>query len=446
MYGKTIFALSSGHPPAGVCVIRVSGPKARDSLKKLANIKNPIPRKMVKCDFILPNDKNVIIDSGLSVWFPGPKSFTGEDCAELHIHGSVAVVKATLAALEDMRDFELAEAGEFTRRAFENGKLNLSEVEGLSDLIASQTEKQRLQALKQLSGELGTLCQKWQNHLKAALAEMEATIDFSDEDLPDKLDTGAREQLQKVYEDIRGYLLDNRSGEIIREGINIAILGAPNVGKSSLLNTFAHKDAAIVSKTEGTTRDIIEVPMDMGGYPVILADTAGLRKGDSAIEVEGVKRALKRAKQSDIQLIVFDGQEWPHLESRTLNLLSETAIGVLNKIDIVSRPIDRKKMDEHGLIGISTKTGEGINKLISAMIDMIEKQYGLGEATVITRARHRDALEKCDIHLGRAINAVGSELWSEDVRLALRELGKIVGQVGVEDLLDMIFLEFCIGK
>jgi len=382
----------------------------------------------------------------MAVWFPGPASFTGEDCVEFHVHGGRAVVSAVLAALGGLPGLRLAEPGEFSKRAFENGKLDLSAAEGLADLIAAETEAQRAQALRQLEGGLGDLCLDWQSRLKAALAHMEATIDFSDEDLPDTLDDGARQDLVVVGDEIKASLADGGRGQRIRDGVYVAIVGPPNAGKSSLLNCLAAREVAIVSEHAGTTRDVVEVHLDLGGYAVTVADTAGLRDSEDAIEREGVRRALDRAQQADIRLVVLDGAEWPKTDDMASNLLTESTLGIVNKVDLMEGAPAVFDLDGRSLIGTSVITGEGIECLLAALKKALEERYGRGETAVVTRARHRDALQACCGHVDRALSVTGAELWAEDLRLAMRELGRVVGQVGVEDVLDVIFSEFCIGK
>lgn len=440
MPDATIYAVSSGQPPAGVCVIRISGPRAGVALTQMTGIVNAPPRRLVRCAIHAPATPDELIDDALVAWFPGPASFTGDDCAELHVHGGRAVVAAVLAALSSLPEFALAEPGAFSRRAFENGKLDLSEAEGLADLIAAETEAQRKQALRQLEGRLGSLCLDWQGRLKSALAHMEATIDFSDEELPDTLAGGARETLSAVRAEIIRHLDDGGRGELVRDGVRIAIVGPPNAGKSSLLNCLAARDAAIVSEQAGTTRDVIEVHLDLGGFQAIVADTAGLRNSDDVVEQEGVRRAMDRAENADIRLVVFDGAQWPQRDPMATALLDDSALGIVNKTDLIAGQIDAP------LFGVSVKTGEGIEPFLDSLGAMIAARASGSENAVVTRARHREALMDCCDNLHRSLLATGAELWAEDLRLAMRALGRVIGQVGVEDVLDVIFSEFCIGK
>jgi tRNA modification GTPase len=448
MTSPTIFALSSGHPPSGIAVVRVSGDRAGAVIGALCDGDPPKARLMARRRLCRPGNPSDVLDDALVVWMPGPNTFTGEDCAEFHVHGGRAVVAAVLDALGSISGLRMAQPGEFSRRAYENGKLDLSEAEGLADLIAAETEAQRRQALRQLDGSLGEQCLNWQNELKGALAHMEATIDFSDEDLPDSLDTGARDRIEGVLRQVQKSLDDANRGERLRDGLRVAIVGPPNAGKSSLLNLLAGREAAIVSEHAGTTRDIIEVHMEIGGYSVALSDTAGLRDSadtTDAIEQEGVRRAHAQAENADFRIVVFDGVTWPTHDPLSAAWLGDDALGVVNKTDILDQPADFQ-LNEIALAGISVHTGEGVDALLGGLEEKIAARWGQAEGAIITRARHREALSNCADHLDRTLKASGSELWAEDLRLAMRALGRVVGQVGVEDVLDVIFSEFCIGK
>jgi tRNA modification GTPase len=324
--------------------------------------------------------------------------------------------------------------------------MDLTEAEAIADLVHAETEAQRRQALRQMEGALGDLYMGWRERLVRILAYMEASIDFADEDLPPEIAKRQMQDLQKLQADIILHLDDNHRGERLREGFSIAILGPPNSGKSSLLNALARREAAIVSATAGTTRDVIEVHLDLGGYPVILADTAGLRESADAIESEGVRRALARAEQADLKLLVFDGAAWPQLDKTTLALMDSNAIAVVNKLD-------RVRGSGFGVQGggpyllVSAHTGEGLQDLLERLTREIETRFGVvSGAPSLTRARHREALEECRDHIERALQALQTELCAEDIRLAMRSLSRITGHVGVEDLLDIIFHDFCIGK
>ncbi|HEX2115729.1 MAG TPA: tRNA uridine-5-carboxymethylaminomethyl(34) synthesis GTPase MnmE [Alphaproteobacteria bacterium] len=448
--GDTIFAPATAAGRAGVAVIRISGPRAGEALTELTG-RLPQPRVATWSQFT-DRAQGSVIDDGLALWFPAPRSFTGEDVAELHVHGSRAVLAALMALLGRL-GLRLAEAGEFTRRAFDAGKLDLAQVEGLADLIAAETEAQRRQARRQLDGVLGAMTEGWRARLLRMLAHAEAEIDFPDEDLPGGLIAGLGADIDLLAAEIRAHLADAR-GERLREGLSIAILGPPNAGKSSLLNALARREAAIVSATAGTTRDVIEVQLDLGGYPVTVADTAGLRalpeaaEGHAAIESEGIRRALARAEAADLKLLVLDATAGEPDESIT-GLIDTDTLVVLNKIDAVphAQPIVAGQIWR-----VSVKTGEGLPKLLDALSGETAKRLALqdGAAPLVTRARHRAALEECVAALERAheltVRLAEPELVAEDLRLATRALGRITGRVAVDDILDVVFREFCIGK
>lgn len=443
---KTIYAPATASGPAGVAVFRVSGPAAAGALKKLSNQNTlPLPRTASLRALFHPLTKD-ILDRALVIWFPAPHSFTGEDVVELHTHGGRAVTQAVTEALSALPDCRLAEPGEFTRRAFENGRMDLTEAEAIADLVHAETEAQRRQALRQMQGALGKLYNDWHEKLARILAYMEAAIDFADEDLPADMVEQQLAHLKKLRDEIAHHLDDNHRGERLREGLSIAILGPPNAGKSSLLNALARRDVAIVSSTAGTTRDVIEVHMDLGGYPVLLADTAGLRESVDAVENEGVRRALQRAEQADLKLLVFDGAHWPEPDGTTFELIDDHSIMVVNKSDQVKN----KWFVVQGIgepLFLSAQSGDGLPELLKTLTQEIEKHFGVvNEAPSLTRARHREALEECANHIARALKVAQTDMRAEDIRLAMRSLGRITGRVGVEDLLDIIFRDFCIGK
>ncbi|NTU77668.1 MAG: tRNA uridine-5-carboxymethylaminomethyl(34) synthesis GTPase MnmE, partial [Alphaproteobacteria bacterium] len=381
----TIFALASAPGRAGVAVVRLSGPEAGKALRALSLPNElPVPRKAERRALVDP-ESGELIDRALVLWFPAPHSFTGEDVAELQIHGGRAILQALTEVLRKRPRLRLAEPGEFSRRAFENDKLDLTEVEAIADLVDAETTAQRRQALRQLEGELGRLYGLWAERLKQLLAHIEATIDFAEDELP--ADLAARQQgnLKSLTEDIESHLDDGHRGERLREGFTVALLGPPNAGKSSLLNALARREAAIVAPTPGTTRDIIEVHLDLGGYPVTLADTAGLREGGDAIENEGVCRAKARAEKADLKLLVFDGALWPTLDETTQALKDDDAIAIVNKTDVIQTP---KKA---GYAFVSAKTGEGLEGLVAEIIRVLDLRFAsLGQPS-LTRARHRAA-------------------------------------------------------
>ncbi len=438
----TIFALSSAAGRAGLAVIRISGPGAGAALERLTGAVLPDPRHAARAVLRNP-ESDETLDDGIVLWFPAPYSYTGEDVAELHIHGGVAVVAAVLDSLAAQPGLRLAEPGEFTRRAFLAGKIDLTAAEGLIDLIDAETAAQRRQALRQADGELGRLYDGWRTRLLALLAHFEAAIDFVDEPIPDSLEREVRRGILSVEDELTQHLDDNRRGERLREGVYIAILGAPNVGKSSLLNLLSRRDAAIVSSTAGTTRDVVEVRLDLQGYPVTLADTAGLRDGGDAIEAEGVRRARDRAAQADLKLVLFDLTASPDAASRAL--IDSDTIVLFNKSDLNDGDMPATGGGA-ARYAVSVKTGAGIDPFLSALTEAVRERMGPSDTPAITRTRHRSALRDCRDALARAASASQSELAAEDLRLAVRALGRITGAVDVEDLLDVIFRDFCIGK
>ncbi len=439
---STIFALSSAKGRAGICVFRVSGPATRVAVEALTGAPVPAPRQAALRDISMHD--GTLIDRGLVLWFEGPHSFTGEDVAEFHVHGGPAVIGALTRRLSELPDLRPADAGEFTRRAFMAGKLDLTEAEGLADLINAETEQQRRLALRQLQGGLKEQYERWRNDLVRALAHLEATIDFVDEELPDDLATNVRPRVAKLGNEIDAHLADDRRGEIVRDGFTVVILGAPNVGKSSLLNALARRDVAIVSSVPGTTRDTIEVDLDLGGYAVTLIDTAGLRDTTDAIESEGIKRARAKAQHADVRLGVIDAAASP-IDSRVSRELSEGDAVVLNKCDAITPSTQMVAAPLHQM-RISAKTGAGIGELLAWLEAQVVARAGGSESMPMTRARHREALVDARAALTRFDNAQALDIAAEDLRIAARALGRITGRVDVEDLLDVIFREFCIGK
>ena len=380
-----------------------------------------------------------MLDDALALWFPGPGSVTGEDVAELHLHGSRAVLAAVMAALKG-QGLRLAEPGEFTRRAFLNGKLDLVQAEAVADIAAAETEAQRRQALRQLDGHLGELYRGWADRLLRLLAHLEAAIDFPDEDLPPEIEADIAAGTAALAGEIARHLADGHRGERLRDGIAVAIVGPPNAGKSSLLNQLARREAAITSPIAGTTRDVIEVAIDLAGYPVILADTAGLRDSADAVEQEGLRRALARAEAAEMRLFVFNAERPRDAEGAAAWPGPDTLI-VANKVDLVA---SRDRLPDR-VHAVSALTGEGVPELIATLAARVAATYDIA-APLLTRARHREALEGAEAALRRSLAADLPELRAEDLRLAWRNLGHITGRVDVEDLLDVIFADFCLGK
>jgi tRNA modification GTPase len=435
----TIYAPATAAGRAAIAIIRLSGPAAGAALVALCGAL-PLPRVARHVRLVDPTSGEPI-DDGLALWFTGPRSVTGEDVAELHVHGSRAVLAAIIAALR-RHGLRLAEPGEFTRRAFLNGKLDLTQAEAIADLTAAETEAQRRQALRQLDGRLGALYRGWSERLLRLLAHLEAAIDFPDEDLPPEIEARVATDTQLLAREIAAHLADGNCGERLRDGIAVAILGPPNAGKSSLLNQLARREAAITSPVAGTTRDVIEVAVDLAGYPVVLADTAGLRDSADLIEQEGLRRALARAEAADLRLFVFDAtrpedaagaEQWPGPDT----------LVVANKSDLMPKPSPALRGE--GALSVSALTGAGIGDLVAVLAGRIAERYD-GAAPVLTRARHREALEIAEDALHRSLAAPLPELRAEDLRLAWRSLGHITGRVDVEDLLDVIFADFCLGK
>jgi tRNA modification GTPase len=441
MKPETIVALASGAGRAGVAVIRVSGPQAGPVLRALTQADPPSARVATLSALRAPATGE-LLDEALTLWFPAPGSFTGEDVAELHVHGGAAVIEAVIGACLGRPDVRPAEPGEFTRRAFEHGKLDLAEAEGLADLVDAETEGQRRQALRQAKGALSALYERWRTQLIEAAALIEAEIDFPDEDLPDELSRRAGPILQTLADDMAKHLAEHR-GERIRDGYRIAIIGPPNAGKSSLLNALAQREAAIVSEIPGTTRDVVEVRLVLAGYPVWVADTAGLREAADAIEAEGVRRALARAEEADLRIGLVEVSADPPaslisaLQSGDLLLRSKSDLGQLGR-----RPVTPE------VKAVSVVTGEGLAELHDLLVARVSEALGREEAPALTRARHRRRLEEARAALLRAIPALeqGPELAAEDVRVAAHAIGRLTGRIDVEDLLDEIFSSFCIGK
>ena len=443
MSGETIFALSSGGRRAAIAVVRVSGSAAGAALARIGGALPPAPRQAALRRFRHP-DTGDVIDRGLALWFPGPDSATGEDIAEFHVHGGPAVLRALVQALAALPGLRPAEPGEFTRRAFEAGRLDLTEAEGIADLVAAETEAQRRQALRQMEGALHHLYDGWRDRLMALMAHVEAAIDFSDQDLDGDPLAAAGPRLAALEAEVAAHLDDSHRGERLRTGFTIAIVGVPNAGKSSLLNRLAGREAAIVSTRAGTTRDVVEVRLDLAGWPVTLADTAGLRESRDEIESEGVRRALARAASADLTLVVFDGTLRPEACPRSLALLDDAALPVLNKSDLLSGPAPA--IGDRTALAVSCLTGAGIGSLLERLAAEIARRYPVGADPALTRARHRQAVIECRLALARALAGPVDERLAEELRLAARALGRITGRVDIEAVLDLVFRDFCIGK
>ena len=440
----TIYALSSGPGISGVAVIRISGKETSEILKILTKKGLPKPREATIKKIIDPNSSE-LIDEGIILWFPGPESYTGEDMAELHTHGSKAVIDAIHKALEDTKKCRIAEPGEFTKIAFQNGKINLLKAESISDLISSETEIQRKQAINIMTGKSSKIYDDLRGRLIRALSNIEAKIDFPEEEIPEKIINEIKKNVDYVIEKIQKILNDQKVGERIREGFKIAIVGPTNAGKSSLLNHLSNRDVAIVSEIAGTTRDVIEVHLNINGYPVVLSDTAGIRKSKNEIEKKGIKLALKKAEEADLNLIVIEPKNL-EFTGFLKDLIKPNSILVINKCDLkeVILTEQMKKIDH---VIISVKNNTNLENLILKIKSKLKGKFIQTEEIIITRERHRQNLEQCLQNLVNFKNQKNDfDKAAEDLRLATRHLGMIVGKVDVEEILGSIFNDFCIGK
>jgi tRNA modification GTPase len=440
---QTIFALSSGRPPSAIAIVRVSGPQAGPVLAALAG-KKPL-RRMATRALLRATDQQPI-DDAVVLWFPGPASATGEDVAEFHIHGGRAVLAAIFAALAGFENVRAAEPGEFTRRGFENGKLDLTEAEGLDDLIHADTDRQRRQALRQLKGLLGDKARAWRTQIIEASALIEAGIDFSDEgDVPAELIAPALAKIKVLLGEIEEVLAAQGQSERLRDGLVVAIAGPPNVGKSTLMNQLARREVAIVSPHAGTTRDIIEVQLDLDGYPVTVIDTAGIRETEDPVEQEGVRRARARAAEADLVLWLADAPEGAIRHDGAAPVWV-----VRNKIDldVAGEPEIPKLGQPRAGFRISASRGDGLPELISSLVGFARDYFGGNEGGLISRTRQRLLLQEAAASLHRSMDVVGKgeELAAEELRAAAHSLGRLLGRVDVEDILDVIFREFCVGK
>jgi len=442
----TIYALSTGPGISGVAIVRISGPEASKAIKLLTKKDLPTPR-IATLRKINNINTSELIDEGIIIWFPGPESYTGEDMAEFHVHGGKAIVLALQNELSKMENFRLAEPGEFTKIAFQNGKINLLKAEGVADLISAETEMQRLQAVKIMKGNSAEKFDNLREKLLKILSFVEAKIDFPEEDLPDENIQQIKKVSTDVLNQIKKILNDQKVGEIIREGFKIAIVGPTNAGKSSLLNNLSNRDVAIVSEIAGTTRDVIEAHLNIDGYPVIISDTAGIRNSKDEIEKKGIKLSLDRAENADLKLVVVDAKS-VDLSGFLNDLLKDNAILVVNKSDLINGELDPKvKKLDHVLI--SLKENLNLDKLISKIKNKLKTKFIVNEDILITRERHRQHLVQCSDNLRNFIEKNEKKDFdkgAEDLRLATRHLGMIVGKVDVEEILGSIFNDFCIGK
>jgi tRNA modification GTPase len=442
----TIYALSTGPGVSGVAIVRISGPEASKAIKLLTKKDLPTPR-IATLRKINNINTSELIDEGIIIWFPGPESYTGEDMVEVHVHGGKAIVLAIQNELSKIKNFRLAEPGEFTKKAFQNGKINLLKAEGIADLISAETEIQRLQAVKIMKGNSAQIFDNLREKLLKILSYVEAKIDFPEEDLPNENIQQIKNDSTEVLNQIKKILNDQKVGEIIREGFKIAIVGPTNAGKSSLLNNLSNRDVAIVSEIAGTTRDVIETHLNVDGYPVIISDTAGIRNSKDEIEKKGIKLSLNKAENADLKLVVVDAKSID-LSGFLNDLLKENAILVVNKSDLIKGELDPevRKLDH---VLISLKKNLNLDKLISKIKNKLKTRFIANEDILITRERHRQHLVQCSDNLANFLEKNDKKDFdkaAEDLRLATRHLGMIVGKVDVEEILGSIFNDFCIGK
>jgi len=442
----TIYALSTGPGVSGVAIIRISGPEVSKVIEKLTGKKTP-PARIATLRKINNTNTSELIDEGIIIWFPGPESYTGEDMAELHVHGGKAVVLAVQEAISNIENCRLAEPGEFTKLAFQNGKINLLKAESIADLISAETEIQRKQAVRIMNGTASTKFNELREKLLKILSFVEAKIDFPDEDLPDENIKKIKKNSNDVLIEIKKILDDQKVGEIIREGFKIAIVGPTNAGKSSLLNNLSNREVAIVSEIAGTTRDVVETHLNIDGYPVIISDTAGIRDSKDEIEKKGIKLSLNKAKNADLKLVVVDAKNID-LSEFLNDLLKKDAILVVNKSDLLKGELD-PKINKFNHVLISLKDNSNIDKLITKIKNNLKNKFITEEDILITRERHRQHLKQCEDHLKfflKKNDIKDFDKGAEDLRLATRHLGMIVGKVDVEEILGSIFKDFCIGK
>ena len=440
----TIFAPITAIAKSAIIVLRISGDKTEECLQYLGVKTKLADRKAQLC--LLKNPHNgEVIDQALITFFANPHSFTGEDVAEIAVHGSIYIVKKITELLPEVRGVRMAEAGEFSKRAFLNGKMDLVQAEAIVDLIESETKLQHNQALRQLQGELGKIYDNWRAELIKITANIEAFIDFPDEDLPQNIIDDLENRVTNLIAQIKEHLNDNQRGEKIRQGLSLAIIGSPNVGKSSLINYLAKSEVAIVSEIAGTTRDVIDVHLNISGVPVVISDTAGIRATEDLIEKEGVKIALQKAELADLKILIIDIN---NLENFSDNLADENTIIVVNKIDLGEINFAQIKGIKlhHQPIFISLKEKTNLEILLNELEKRVKNLASLGSSPLITRARYRQSLLEVINNLSQFSLSKNIEFAAEDLRLTIREIGKITGKVEVDDILDVIFTGFCIGK
>ncbi len=441
----SIYALSSGRGPSGIAIVRISGKETLKICKDLTNLKEIKSNQVNFCKFYDPKNDNLIDPEALLLWFPGPNSYTGEDLAELQIHGSNAVINALLRVLSEQKNCRLAEPGEFTKIAFQNDKIDLLKAESIGDLIHSETELQRQQAVKLVQGNASNYYNDLREKIIRSLAFIEAKIDFAEEDLPEKVLKDAYKSIKEIHLEITKAIEDNKIGEKIRDGFRVSITGEVNAGKSSLLNLLSKREVAIVSEEAGTTRDIIETYLNLDGYPVIIADTAGIRETKNEVEKKGISLALGKSKEADLNIVVIDNSS-KKINKEIQNMINEDTIVFLNKSDIEDKQNHKFAVDT---ILASVKNNKNIDKLINLVKAKLSKKFTSNNSTLITRERHRVKLNDCLEEINKFLKKDQNkdlELAAEDLRMATRHLGSIVGKVDVEEILGSIFKDFCIGK
>ena len=440
-----IYALSSGRGPSGIAIIRISGKETLNICKNLTKLMKIKANEVNFCKFYDTKNGNIIDPEALLLWFPGPNSYTGEDLAELQIHGSNAVIEALLRALSEQKNCRLAEPGEFTKLAFQNNKIDLLKAESIGDLINAETELQRQQAVKLVQGNVSNYYNDLREKIIKSLAYIEAKIDFAEDDLPEKVLQAAHKSIKEIHEEISKVIEDNRIGEKIRDGFRVSITGEVNAGKSSLLNLLSKREVAIVSDEAGTTRDVIETYLNLDGYPVILADTAGIRETKNEIEKKGITLALGKFKEADLNILVIDNTT-TSINKEIKKMINKDTIILLNKSDIQDKQNHKFDVDT---ILVSIKKNKNIDKMINKIKETLGKKFSSNNSALITRERHRVKLNECLKEIDKFLKKDQNkdlELAAEDLRMATRHLGSIVGKVDVEEILGSIFKDFCIGK
>ena len=440
-----IYALSSGRGPSGIAILRLSGKDTLNLCKKITKLENIQANEVNFCKFYDPKNGNIIDPESILLWFPKPNSYTGDDLAEFHVHGSNAVINSFLKVLSEQENCRLAEPGEFTKIAFQNDKMDLVKAESIGDLIHSETELQRKQAIQLIQGNASNYYNELKEKLIKSLAYIEAKIDFAEDDLPEKVLQEVHKSIKDIYANIKKILEDNKIGEKIRDGFHVSIIGEVNVGKSSLLNLLSKREVAIVSEEEGTTRDVIETYLNIDGYPVILADTAGIREAKNEIEKKGISLALGKSKEADLNIVMIDNSS-SKINNKVKRLINNDSIVLLNKSDIKNK--ENHKFDADTIL-VSVKDNKNIDQLIKKLKEKLSKKFISSSNVLITRERHRVKLNECLKEIDKFLKKDQNkdiELAAEDLRMATRHLGSIVGKVDVEEILGSIFKDFCIGK